>query len=68
MKEGGHRGLAECRQQFKNEIWNCSLDDKSAHKQLPIFVKTTLPFGKYPKISMLLKAKLVVPSLTGQYD
>ena len=46
VKEGGHRGLAECRHQFKDEIWNCFLDNKNVHKQLPIFVKTTLPFGK----------------------
>ncbi|XP_078381170.1 protein Wnt-8b-like [Oculina patagonica] len=45
VREGGHRGLAECRHQFRNEIWNCSLDNKSVHKQLPIFVKTTLPFA-----------------------
>ncbi|KAJ7376771.1 Protein Wnt-8b [Desmophyllum pertusum] len=44
VREGGHRGLAECQQQFKNEIWNCSLGNKNIHQQLPIFIKTTLPF------------------------
>ncbi|KAJ7392985.1 Protein Wnt-8b [Desmophyllum pertusum] len=43
VREGGHRGMAECQQQFQNEIWNCSLANKNVFKQLPIFVKTTLP-------------------------
>ena len=48
VKEGGHRGLTECQQQFKNEIWNCSLENKNAfYKQLPIFVMTTLSYGKF---------------------
>ena len=67
MREGGYRGLAECRHQFINEIWNCSLDNKRVHKQLPIFVKTTLPFGKYQRISIFLKAELAM-SLKGQHD
>ena len=46
VKEGGHLGLKECRNQFKNEIWNCTLDNKLVLKELPIFVKTTLPHGK----------------------
>lgn len=46
VKEGGHRGLKECQNQFKNEIWNCTLDNKHVLKELPIFVKTTLPYGK----------------------
>lgn len=45
VKEGGHLGLKECRNQFKNEIWNCTLDNKLALKGLPIFVKTTLPYA-----------------------
>ncbi|XP_015762752.1 PREDICTED: protein Wnt-1-like isoform X2 [Acropora digitifera] len=45
IREGGHLGLEECRKQFKNEIWNCSLNHKHIHKQLPIFVKTTLPYA-----------------------
>ena len=46
VKEGGHLGLKECRNQFKNEIWNCTLDNKYVLKELPIFVKTTLPYGR----------------------
>ena len=46
VKAGGHRGLQECQKQFKNEIWNCTLDNKNVYKELPIFVKTTLPYGK----------------------
>lgn len=45
VKEGGHRGLQECQRQFKNEIWNCTLSNKAVHKELPIFVKTTLPYA-----------------------
>ena len=45
VKAGGHRGLEECQKQFKNEIWNCTLDTKHVYKELPIFVKTTLPQG-----------------------
>jgi len=45
VKEGAHLGLQECRNQFKNEIWNCTLDDKHVLKELPIFVKTTLPYA-----------------------
>jgi len=46
VREGGQRGLTECQQQFKNEIWNCSLGNKIVYKQLPIFVKTSLTHGK----------------------
>lgn len=46
MKEGGHRGLEECQNQFKNDVWNCTLDNKLVLKELPIFVKTTLPYGE----------------------
>ncbi len=46
VKAGGHRALEECRKLFKNEIWNCTLDNKHVIKELPIFVKTTLPYGK----------------------
>lgn len=46
VKAGGHRGLQECQRQFKNEIWNCTLDqNKPVYKELPIFVKTTLPYA-----------------------
>lgn len=46
VRAGGHRGLAECQKQFKNEIWNCTLDhNKHVYRQLPIFVKTTLPYA-----------------------
>ena len=38
--------MRECQQLFKNEIWNCSLENKNVYQQLPIFVKTTLPYGK----------------------
>ena len=55
VKEGAYRGLQECRNQFKNEIWNCTLDDKHVLKELPIFVKTTLPYGK----SLFLKNSLL---------
>ena len=55
VREGGHRGLTECQHQFKNEIWNCSLGDKNVHKQLPIFVKTTLTDGRLDlKLSLSL--------------
>ena len=47
VREGGHRGLTECQQLFKNEVWNCSLGDKNVYKQLPIFFKTTLTHGKF---------------------
>lgn len=46
VKKGAQIGLQECRNQFKNEIWNCTLDNKHVLKELPIFVKTTLPYGK----------------------
>lgn len=46
VKKGAQLGLQECRNQFKNEIWNCTLDNKHVLKELPIFVKTTLPYGK----------------------
>ena len=59
VKEGGHLGLEECRNQFKNEIWNCTLDNKLVLKELPIFVKTTLPHGK----AVVLKQFFIVPSL-----
>lgn len=45
VKAGGHRGLAECQRLFKNEVWNCTLDDKLVFKELPIFFKTTLPYA-----------------------
>lgn len=45
VKTGGHLGLEECQKQFKNEIWNCTLDNKHVFKELPIFVKTTLPYA-----------------------
>lgn len=43
VKAGGHRGLQECERQFKNEVWNCSINGKHVVRELPIFVKTTLP-------------------------
>ena len=46
VKAGGHRGLQECERQFKNEVWNCSINGKHVVRELPIFVKTTLPHGK----------------------
>jgi len=46
VKAGGHRGLEECQRLFKNEVWNCSLDGKHVYKELPIFFKKTLPYGK----------------------
>lgn len=47
VREGGFRGLKECKKQFKNEIWNCSLDQskQDVFSHLPIFVKTTLPYA-----------------------
>lgn len=44
VKAGGRLGLQECQRQFKNDIWNCTLD-KHVIKELPIFVKTTLPYA-----------------------
>ena len=46
MREGGHRGLAECQKLFDNEIWNCSLHNKNVFQQLPISFKRVLPYGK----------------------
>lgn len=46
VKAGGHRGLEECQRLFKSEVWNCTLDSKHVLKELPIFFKTTLPYGK----------------------
>ena len=46
MREGGHRGLAECQKLFENEIWNCSLHDQNVFQKLPIFFKRSLPYGK----------------------
>jgi len=57
VKKGGHLGLEECRNQFKNEIWNCTLDNKHVLKELPIFVKTTLPHGKV----VVLQQFFIVP-------
>lgn len=46
-KAGANRGLAECQRLFKNEIWNCSVEDIRSHRgQLPIFIKRTLPSGE----------------------
>ncbi|XP_029213698.2 protein Wnt-1-like isoform X2 [Acropora millepora] len=43
-KAGANRGLAECQRLFKNEIWNCSVEDTRSHEgQLPIFIQRTLP-------------------------
>ena len=46
VREGGHRGVRECQEQFKNELWDCALANKQVYKKLPIFVKKTLPHGK----------------------
>ena len=54
VRQGGHRGLDECREQFKNDIWNCSLDNKQIHKRFPIFVKTTLPYGNVYSLTSLI--------------
>ena len=53
---GGQRGLTECQQQFKNEIWNCSLENKNV-KHLPIFVKTTLTYGKTVLLFLALECE-----------
>ena len=47
VKEGGHRGLADCQKLFKAEIWNCSLHDQHVFQKLPIFFKRSLPHGKW---------------------
>ena len=44
MKEGARRGLEECKRQFKDDIWNCSVGDEYLQKELPfgkIIVKVT---------------------------
>ena len=46
MKEGALRGIEECKNQFKDEIWKFELDGLPVNKELPIFVNTTLPSGK----------------------
>lgn len=47
VKAGANRGLAECQRLFKNEIWNCSVEDMRSHEgQLPIFIQRTLPSGE----------------------
>ena len=57
VKEGGRLGLQECQKQFKNEIWNCTLDNKHVFKELPIFVKTTLPYGRFV---LLYSCRLII--------
>lgn len=52
VKAGGHRGLQECQRQFKNDPWNCTLNNKNVYKELPIFVKTTLPYAT-PETALL---------------
>ena len=66
VRGGGRRGLAECQQQFKNEIWNCSLVNKNVYQQLPIFVKTTLPYGEF-KLSFFDSVCInLIPSGSGK--
>ena len=38
--------MGECRKLFKNEIWNCTIDNRQMIKELPSFVKPTVPYGK----------------------
>lgn len=38
--------MGECRKLFKNEIWNCTIDNRHMIKELPSFVKPTVPYGK----------------------
>ena len=52
MREGGHRGLAECQKLFENEIWNCSLQNKNVFQKIPIFFKRTLPYGKLSELCL----------------
>ena len=44
--EGARKALRECKRQFKNNIWNCSISDEQNPKGVPLFLNTKLPFGK----------------------
>ena len=68
MKEGGRRGLQECENQFKNEIWNCTLNNKEIFRELPIFVKTTLPYGKPIFVSLSRPCLIPKGSLTKTWN
>lgn len=43
VKQGARKGIKECQRLFKNNVWNCTLNNKHVFKDLPIFIKTTLP-------------------------
>ncbi|XP_058957310.2 protein Wnt-2-like [Pocillopora verrucosa] len=45
IKAGGYRAMGECRKLFKNEIWNCTIDNRHMIKELPSFVKPTVPYA-----------------------
>ncbi|XP_068724214.1 protein Wnt-8b-like [Montipora capricornis] len=46
VRAGAYKGLTQCQRLFRNEIWNCSVDNmKVYHGQLPIFVKRTSPYA-----------------------
>ena len=44
--EGARQALRECKRQFKDDIWNCSISDEQNPKGVPLFLNTKLPFGK----------------------
>ena len=44
--EGARKALRECKRQFKDNIWNCSISDEQNPKGVPLFLNTKLPFGK----------------------
>lgn len=47
MRAGVNRGLKECRRLFKDEVWDCSFYNESVTGELPDFILTTLPYGRF---------------------
>ena len=46
LLEDARQALRECKRQFKDDIWNCSISDEQNPKGVPLFLNTKLPFGK----------------------
>ncbi|XP_078382932.1 protein Wnt-8b-like [Oculina patagonica] len=41
VEAGGHRGLEECQKQFKNEIWNCAIENNNVLGELSTLTYAT---------------------------
>ena len=56
--EGARQALRECKRQFKDNIWNCSISDEQNPKGVPLFLNTKLPFGKIQQADYRIKTLL----------